>query len=307
MEFTTTILKQQDGYETKLFSFQTSKDEVLGNVLILHGMTEHHNRYLPFIEYLNAQGFDAHIYNHRGHGQDKALEDLGFFADKGGAELVINDAIHACKHVKENGRSKKLAVFGHSMGSIILRNVIQRYDKMDCVIVCATAMPPVAVSAAGIGVANLVCLFKGTRTPSPLLNNVLFGGKEYTAGCTRTEFDWLTRDPEIVDKYIADPYCGFLCTTSFYRDLVTLTKWGAEKKRIDRTRKDLPVLFLAGDKDPVGGCAKQVQQLHHIFTDCKFADASIIVYPGARHELLNETNKEEVMQDAAAFFTKRLA
>ena len=306
MESNFTRLQQPDGHQVKLFTYQTSAADVLGSILILHGMAEHHERYLEFIHVLNQEGFDVYTYDHRGHGTDKKISELGFFAKKGGADLVINDAVSACSYIAANGRSKKLAVFGHSMGSLILRNLIQRYDSMDCVIVCATTMPPVAVSNVGIFISSLLCLFQGHKKQSKFMDKTLFGGKEYSSLCTRTSCDWLTRNNTIVGQYISDPYCGFICTNSFYRDLIRLSKWAAQKKKIQKTRKDLPVYFLAGDKDPVGGYSVQVKQLHQLFQKLGFRDTSITIYPEARHELLNELNAAEVMADAVAFFHKQL-
>ncbi len=306
MESTYVRIQQKDGYQTRLFCYETPKEEVLGSILILHGMAEHHERYLEFIHLLTTEGFDVYTYDHRGHGTDKKLTDLGFFAKKHGDLLVVGDALTACRYIKENGRSEKLAVFGHSMGSLILRCLIQQYDEINCALVCSTTMPPVAVSNFGIFIANLHCLFRGPKKQSKALDKAIFGGKEFKALCTRTTSDWLTRNNTLVGKYISDPYCGFICTTSFYRDLIKLAKRAAIKRNINKTRKNLPIHFFAGSKDPVGGYAKQVIKLHKIFQELGFTNAALTIYEDGRHELLNELNAEEVMQDALTFFHKHL-
>ena len=306
MESTYVRIQQKDGYQTRLFCYETSKEDVLGSILILHGMAEHHERYLEFIHLLTKEGFDVYTYDHRGHGTDKKLTDLGFFAKRHGDLLVVGDAINICHYIKANSRSKKLAVFGHSMGSIILRCLIQQYDEMNCALVCSTAMPPVAASNIGILLANLLRMFRGPKAKSKYLDKVIFGGKQYTALCTRTTSDWLTRNNTMVGKYIDDPYCGFVCTTSFYRDLTKLAKRAAVKRNINKTRKNLPIHFFAGSKDPVGGYAKQVIKLHKMFQGLGFTNTSLTIYEDARHELLNELNAEEVMQDALTFFHKHL-
>lgn len=306
MDSSSVRIQQKDGYKTRVFCYETSKEIVLGNILILHGMAEHHKRYLEFIQLLTEEGFDVYTYDHRGHGTDQKLADLGFFAKKGGDSLVVNDAHTVCRYIKDTGRSEKLAVFGHSMGSLILRCLMQQYDEMDCALVCSTTMLPVPVSSLGIFIANLHCLFRGPKKQSPHLNKLVFGGKEFTSLCTRTTNDWLTRNNTIVGKYMDDPYCGFICTTSFYRDLIKLSKRAAIKRNINKTRKTLPVHFFAGDKDPVGGYAKQVIKLHKTFQSLGFSNTALTIYPEARHELLNELNAEEVMQDAITFFHKHL-
>ena len=306
MKETVITIQQNDGYHTTLFCYQTSHTPVLGNILLLHGMAEHHGRYKEFVSLLNQEGFDVYIYDHRGHGIDKKLTDLGFFANKGGDRLVVSDAITICRYIKENGRNDQLAVFGHSMGSLILRCMIQQYDAINCALVCATAMLPVALSSLGIFLADIFCVFRGTRKRSPFLNNVMFGGKLYTSLCTRTAFDWLTRNNTQVGMYIDDPFCGFVCTTSFYRDLARLTKRAAVKRNIAKTRKDFPIHFFTGSKDPVGGYSKQVSRLHKIFTTLGFTHTGLTIYPEARHELLNELNAEEFMRDAITFFHTNL-
>ena len=299
-------LRQNDGYHTRLFYYPTAKENISGNVLLLHGMAEHHERYLEFIHRLTLEGFDVYAYDHRGHGKDKKLSDLGYFGPKNGASLLVSDAVNVCTYIKEHGRSKKLAVFGHSMGSLILRCLIQQYDEISCALVASTTMPPVPMSNIGIFLADLLCLFQGKKKRSAFLDKIIFGGKNYTALCTRTAYDWLTRNNTMVGKYIDDPFCGFLCTTSFYRDLTKLAKWAAIKKNINKTRKDLPIHFFTGDKDPVGGYATQVAKLQKTYETLGFTNTAITIYPEARHELLNELNADEVMQDAIAFFHTHL-
>ncbi len=305
MESNYVRIKQLDGYQTQLFQYET-KRSVLGSVLLLHGMSEHHERYLPFIQQLNQEGFDVYAYDHRGHGTDKKLSDLGYFAPKGGSDLVVNDAHTICRYIKDCGRSDNLAVFGHSMGSLILRCLIQQYDGIDCALVCSTTMPSFLRANTGLFIARLFCLFRGTKKQSKTLDKLLFGSKKYTSLCSRTSCDWLTRNNTMVGKYIYDPYCGFICTTSFYRDLLLLAKRAGNKSNIKKTRKNLPVHFLAGDKDPVGGYAKEVIRLHSTFKQLGFSDTDLTVYPDARHELLNELNAEEVIEDAIAFFHQKL-
>jgi len=307
MNTTVINLTQNDGYVTNLFSYKTSNDTVLGNVVIFHGMAEHHERYLDFIQALTCEGFDVYTYDHRGHGTDKKHSELGYIAKKNGSSILINDALTVCKHVKENGRSEKLAVFGHSMGSMVLRCLMQVYDTMDCAIVSSTTMPPVAVSKFGTILGNIICAFRGAKSRSTLLHTAMFGGKAYTSLCTRTSSDWLTRNNTLVGKYIDDPYCGFLCTASFYRDLAALAAKSASKRGIAKTRRNLPILFLSGTKDPVGGYGTQITRLHNIYTTLGFEHAEIKLYPEARHELLNELNYEEVYHDIFSYLKKNLA
>ncbi len=295
-------IQQKDGYRTRLFFYSASSDAVQGSILILHGMAEHHGRYLEFIQRLTLEGFDVYAYDHRGHGTDKALTELGYFAPKGGAALVISDAIQICNYIKENGRSKKLGLFGHSMGAIIVQCLMQQYPDFTCVVVSSTTAPPAVLSGFGVLLGNVLCLLQGAKKQSPFLHKLMFGGKLYSELCTRTTFDWLTRNNTIVGKYIDDPYCGFVCTTSFYRDLISLTKKSTTKRCIKKIRKNLPIAFLTGTKDPVGGYAKGVINLHKLYEKLGFTNLSLSIYEDARHELLNEFCVEEVTTELVTFF-----
>jgi len=300
------IIKQKDGYNTSLYFFKSAAETPAGSVLVMHGMAEHYGRYLDFIHALTLQGFDVYTYNHRGHGTDKKLSELGFIARKNGASLVVADALNICNYIKENGRSNKLGIFGHSMGSLILRCLLQKQDNFDCAIASSTTMPPMVVSYAGVTLANLLSLIQGPSKRSEFLQKMMFGGKEYTSLCTRTTYDWLTRDNTVIGRYMDDPYCGFTCTTSFYRDLVVLCKRAATKRNIAKTRKDFPLLLLTGEKDPVGGYSSQLIALQKKYNSLGFTTTSLTIYAEDRHELLNELNSEEVYQDIFNFLHTHL-
>lgn len=306
MEALINNISQKDGTCTKLYCYQTSLDMVHGNVLLLHGMAEHCGRYLNFIQKLTEEGFDVFIYDHRGHGADKTPDELGFIAKKDGHRLLIEDALTICRHIKKTGRSDKLSVFGHSMGSMILRCLIQEFDDINSIIISSSTMPPVSFSKIGGLLAGILTRLKGPETVSSFLGNLMFGGKAYTDLCTRTSYDWLTRNETVIDIYMDDPCCGFVCTTSFYRDLANLATLSGNKKNIARTRRDLPILFLTGDADPVGGCSKQILQLHNIYKQLSFTDTQIKVYPRARHELINEPNAPEVYADIVTYLKQTL-
>lgn len=289
-----------EGRKIELHLYRTETAPAKGAVLLLHGMAEHFERYEGFLKELNKNGYDAYIYSHRGHGRETAIEDLGFFAKKKGWDLVIEDAVAALKYVKRENRGAKTLLFGHSMGSLISRNVIQRFDDIDAAIICGTAVQPDIVCVAGIAVASVITFFCGAKHKSPLMDAMAFGGSGYKKLCKRTKCDWLTKDEKIVDTYIEDPYCGFLCTASFYRDLVTITgkaKWGMGK-----TRKDLPIFLASGEDDPVGGLGKGVKKLYKKYKELGFTGVSMKLYATDRHELLNELDKDKVTEDFISFY-----
>ena len=289
-----------EGYRFTLHVYETESENVKGSILLLHGMAEHYGRYLDFIKTLNEAGFDAYIYDHRGHGQELPKEELGFFASKNGDKLVIADAVEAMKYVAANKRSKKCALFGHSMGSLIARNVIQIYDKMDCVLLCGTAFQSDAMCKGGLFMSKMVSLFCGAKHKSPFLNKLMFETKVYLRDCKRTKSDWLTKDEKIVDAYRADPACGFVCSASFYHDLISITgnaKWGMAK-----TRRDLPIFIASGIDDPVGDFGVGIKAFYARCKELGFTNVSMKLYEGDRHELLNETDKDQVYREFIEFF-----
>lgn len=298
-------IKQKDGYVLKLTNYVCLK-RPKASVLILHGMAEHQKRYQAFAEYLVKNGYDVFIYDHRGHGTDKKLSELGFFSSDKGYQLVVDDVISVSEYIEANNRASKFFLFGHSMGSIIARNVIQSYDKYNGVIICGTPFPSMLMTNSGIFLASLIQYFKGPKHISPYLSNLMFGGKKYTSLSTRTAFDWLSRSNPIVGAYMHDPYCGFTCTVSFYHDLLKLTQHSIKRSMIKLTKTELPLLIISGEKDPVGGYGKDVQKYLSVLKKLGFSNVTSKLYPECRHELLNELNNEEVFSDIQQWISKRL-
>ena len=297
-------LTQADKYQTIVYPYFTEQAEVKGSIVVLHGMAEHHERYLGFVEFMNAAGYDMYLYDHRGHGTDKKFEDLGHFADDDGWQLVVNDAIAVLDYVRSNNRGPRLILFGHSMGSLIARNVISRYDLMDAAIICGTAYMAPLTARMGLSLALTVKRFKGPHHYSPFLSSLTTGYKDFAKISNRTAFDWLTRDNNIVGSYINDPYCGYLCTAAFYCDLIRLTYMAARPKVVKKTRRDLPLFVISGAYDPVGGYSEGVHKYFSLLQRCGFSDVECSIYDECRHELLNELNKDEVMNDILKWIEK---
>ncbi len=298
-------IKQADGYITQLYPYYTSENPK-GSVLVLHGMAEYHERYTGFADFLNQNGFDVYLYDHRGHGTDKKLEELGFFAKKNGWQVITEDALTILQFIKKNGRSDKVVLFGHSMGSMLARNVIQYDDSMDCTIICGTNYSAPLMTKAGLLIAGVIQLFNGANHPSPFMNNLMFNNKYYNGVCERTKFDWLTRNNYIVGQYIGDPYCGFLCTVSMYKDILRLVDNGERSNLVNRTRKDMPLLVISGEFDPVGSYGKDICTYVNMLQKNGFSDVKCTIYSECRHELLNELNNQEIMQDILTWINSKL-
>lgn len=296
-------VKQNDGYITEVTCFQ-HENTPKASLLILHGMAEHKKRYHAFAKYLAEKGIDVYLYNHRGHGTDKQIKELGFFAVKNGNQLVTEDAINVSKYIKNNNRCNRFFLMGHSMGSLIARNVVQTFDSYDGVILSGTTFPAKTLAFAGLILSSIISKVKGPKHISPFLNNLMFGSKKYLKLSDRTAYDWLSRSHIVVGAYIHDPYCGFICTASFYHDLLKLVWNASNKKLIQKTRIDLPLYIISGDKDPVGSYGKEIKQYLKVLKKCNFSNISHKLYPDCRHELLNELNKDEVYLDIYQWIEK---
>ncbi len=298
-------IKQKDGHVIKLTNYVCPK-RPKASILVLHGMAEHQKRYQAFAEYLVKNGFDVFLYDHRGHGTDKKLSELGFFSNDNGYQLVVDDVISVSEYIEANNRASKFFLFGHSMGSIIARNVIQSYEKYNGVVICGTPFPSMLMTKSGLFLASLIKHFKGPKHISPFLSNLMFGGKKYTSLSTRTAFDWLSRSNPIVGAYMHDPYCGFTCTVSFYHDLLKLTQHSIKRSMIKLTKTEMPLFVISGEKDPVGGYSKDVLKYLSLLKKLGFSNVTSKFYPECRHELLNELNNEEVFSDIQQWISKRI-
>ncbi len=286
-------VKQDDGYVTILYPYYTEAAPK-GTILILHGMAEHHARYLEFTSFLNHCGYDVFLYDHRGHGTDKKLEELGIFSEKDGDLKVVTDAIHLIQFIRKNCRNKHIFLFAHSMGSMIARNVIQHEDDIDGVILSGTThLPPVPVTCGQI-ISTVIRAVKGHSYVSQFMHNLLFPPKKFDSVCERTKFDWLTRNQNLVGQYMNDPYCGFVCSVGLYNDIIKIMKNIITPFSVRHTRKDLPIYIISGKQDPVGSFGNDIYHLVVLFQKLGFTSVDCTLYAESRHELLNELNQKEV-------------
>jgi alpha-beta hydrolase superfamily lysophospholipase len=295
-EVNSIAIRQKDGFVTNLIYYACSSTPK-ASVLILHGMAEHQNRYQSFANFLASNEIDVYIYNHRGHGTNQKLSELGYISSENGYQLLIEDAIAVSDYIVQNNRCKKFFLLGHSMGSLIARNVIQTFPNYNGVILIGTTFPPYLLTLSGLFISNLIRTIKGAKHPSPFMNKLILGNKKYTSLASRTAFDWLTRSNPIVGAYINDPYCGFICTASFYQDLLRLTRRASKKKNIRLVNRELPLFIISGEYDPVGGYGKEILKYELTLKRFGFSNTTTKIYPECRHELINEINNLEIYDD----------
>jgi len=192
-------------------------------------------------------------------------------------------------------------LFGHSMGSFMARTILAKYPDsgIAAAIICGTGWQPTAAMPALIKVVEGICKKQGEQTPGDQLNTMVFGGYTKRIENVRTDKDWLTRDEEIVDAYIADPLCGFVPTCGLLRDMMQGIYYIQQSKNLKNMKKHLPVFFIAGEEDPVGSYGKGVQQAAAAFKKADMINVAVKLYPECRHEILNELNKEDVYADVS--------
>ncbi len=273
---------------------------------ISHGMVEYVDRYDWFASKCAAQGILVVGHDHLGHGKTAVLkEDLGYFADENGAALVLKDLHRTFIHMKGQYPNVPYVLMGHSMGSFFASEVSdavreragRRHHHGDREpAACRCGLWTVA-----FGHYDEV---KGARYRSRLLFNLTLGSNNKRIKPLVTANDWLTRDPQIVAKYNADPFCTFIFTVSAYHDFFTLLTDVMKKKDLDKIPAELPVLFISGAEDPVGGYAKGVEAACRQYKEAGIKDVEFKLYEGARHEILNETNREEVCDDILCWLDK---
>lgn len=193
--------------------------------------------------------------------------------------------------IKQEFPNVPLFLFGHSMGSFLVRNYIQAYSgKIDAVILSGTGYFPTLTTTAGKSIAAIL----PPREPSEFMNKLAFGHYNKKIKQRKTAFDWLSNDAEVVQQYIQDPFSGYIPTARFFYDLMTGLNRMQQKKRNQAVLNDLPMLIIGGDADPVGDYGKGVWRTAHLYEKAGLVNITTMLLPNARHEILNEVNKDEI-------------
>ena len=265
---------------------------------LVHGIAEHVMRYDAFAQYLNEQGILVVACDHMGHGGSVGEDGVkGYF--HGGWFAAVEDTYRLLCKTREEYSDVPYILFGHSMGSFIVRTVLQRWPEAPIAgcIISGTGWQPGAVLAAGLGLCKSVCALTDEKQPSPLLHKLIFGSYNARIEHPRTPSDWLSRDAKCVDAYEADDMCGFMASAGLLRDMLTGIRFIQQRENLQKMCKTLPVLFISGGDDPVGAYGKGVARAVQAFRDAGMERLSCQLYPLCRHELLNELNRAEVFAD----------
>jgi len=301
-----TFITAPDGHQIQAYIWPNEHSKAW--VHINHGMAEHIGRYQVFAEKLVQAGYAVVGHNHRGHGSSPTTQ-LGFFAEHDGWQKVLQDISLVRQSICTD--QKPYYIFAHSMGSFINQayltsELIEKPAHINGLILSGSNFQPTLLSKAGLMAAKLEKLRVGSKGSSKLINFLSFGSFNKTFKPNRTEFDWLSRDQQQVDKYINDPLCGFDCSTGLWCDLFEGLIDVYKKDSFKRVQKNIPVHIFGGDKDPVGLMGKGLPKLAKSYKDAGFTQTSLKMYENARHEMLNETNAQDVMEDVISWLNNQI-
>jgi alpha-beta hydrolase superfamily lysophospholipase len=300
-------LQAKDG--TPLFVREFLPDGAAKAVVqIAHGMAEHSARYARFAKALTDHGYAAYANDHRGHGKTAARrEDLGHFADENGWELVVNDQLTLVEEIKSRHPGVPVFLFGHSMGSYIVRAAAIRAGReWAALILSGTSHGKPAIQVFNRTLPKLERIRIGKRGKSWAISKLSFESFNAKFDDPRTSADWLSRDEAEVDKYLADPFCGFECSVQTWLDMFRGLEKIFSPSVIAQMPREMPVYVLAGEFDPLNEKLSDIKKLHKAFEKAGIADMTVRVYPGARHELLNELNRDEVTRDLLGWLEQQM-
>jgi alpha-beta hydrolase superfamily lysophospholipase len=268
-------------------------------VQIAHGLAEHSARYARLAAALNASGYAVYANDHRGHGPKVAAADLGHFADKGGWDKVVGDLWTFNRLIAAEQPGTPIVFLGHSLGSFLGRGFIAKHsDALAGAALSGSNGRPPMIATLGRLIAREERVRLGKRGKSDPIFQLWFGEFNKPFKPARTAFDWLSRDEKEVDAFVADPLCGFPFTTQLAIDVLDALPYVTSRKSLAAIRKDLPIYVFSGERDPVGA---NIKGLIRDLKATGFTQLTTRIYPGARHETLNETNRDEVTRDLIAW------
>ena len=287
-----------------------SRTRPRGIVQLVHGMSEHIGRYDDFARFLASRGFVVCGHDHIGHGRSAAAaDDLGHIPLAAGKEALVADVQELRRIVSVRfADDVPFVLFGHSMGSFIAYCYLARHaEGLAAAVLCGTGRLPAALSRAGNRLARAICAVKGERFVSKILHGMGAGAYSKQIDDPRTEFDWLSVDPAVVDAYIDDPLCGALFTAGGYAALTDLTHEIATPACAAAIPDDLPILFIGGEDDPVGDCGRGVARARDLLVEGGAQQVTMRLYPGMRHEILNEPDRARVYRDVLEWIEAAIA
>lgn len=276
---------------------------------ICHGVAEHIARYDAFARYLNGLGIAVVGHDHLGHGLSLSEGGTPVYFGAGNTwNTVVDDIYVLHQRIRLWYPDVPLCIMGHSMGSFLTRTYLIRYPgTVKAAIIMGTGWQPKAVIAGGMAVAKAVGAVVGENGTSDLVTNLAFGAYNKLFAPNRTSCDWLSADEGNVDAYMADPLCGADATVGLFRQMLSGIRFNQKLSNLRQMDPRIPVLFVAGEKDPVGDCGNGVRRTYQEFRRAGVQDCTLKLYPGLRHEILNEkAQQQQIFEDIGQWLTSKL-
>lgn len=291
------IKSKRDGLDLELAIIEP-KTKAIGIVQLVHGMSEHKERYYDFMNFLAEHGYICAIHDHRGHGASvKDPSHLGYFYTDD-SSVIVDDVFQITELLESKYPSLKISIFSHSMGTLVSRNYLKNYEEhIDRIVLCG---PPTENKFAGFAIflAKISGPFHAKYKPNKFLNALSLGA--YSKGFA-SPVDWVCSNPKTVEEYMADPLCGFIFTTNGFLNLFKLLKSAYDARDWKPINKEIPILLIAGEDDPVIQGKEKFNDLKKFLNDLGYNNSRSKLYRGKRHELLNETDKETIYEDVLDF------
>ncbi len=297
MSFREETLPARDGYGLSLRIYEA--DEPKAVVKFIHGMEEYQDRYQPFAETLQAAGYTVVTADLRGHGKNAPM--LSHIADKDGHLRLLEDEETILEMIHESRPGAPVVLFAHSMGTIIARVLLQKHSRAFEKVVLSGYPNPNPAAGAGMLLAGLLSSVRGAKGYSKTVDGMVLGPFSKAVPDAKTPVDWLSVNPDNVERYREDPLCGARFTLGSYSALFNLISLMGKADRYEDVREDLPILLISGKDDPCTGGEKGRQASVDVLKKAGFRDLEVVTLDGMRHEILNETDREEVYKKILEF------
>lgn len=277
---------------------------------IVHGMIEYIERYEDFANFLTENGYLVVGHDHLGHGRSvRSEKEYGYFTEDNPSDVLVDDINRLREIIQKDNPDKPYFILGHSMGSYMLRKYLAKYNKnLRGAIVCGTGYASNAKAKCGLGVAGFLSKIRGSHYRSKLYDKLIYGKsyKDFDMTGKDLSKSHLTRDIEIVKKYVSSPYCSFNFTMNGYKGLLEAVYFSCQQENVDKIPDKLPIFLISGSNDPVGDLGVGVKKVYNMFLKSGKLDLTYKLYEDYRHEILNEIGKEKVYEDILAWTNVRI-
>lgn len=283
--------------------------DIRATVLVVHGMNDHSLRFMPLAEALASCGYAVYLPDLRGHGDTDTGDDRGHLGKNSGLDRVVQDLFELAQHVKKLNESLPLFLVGHSFGALVSFIFAGSHGTLLSGLVLSGLPCKQAplLDIAGRAIIAIAMAVLSERSPGNLPRAMTFGAYGKQVKDSRTGSDWISRDSQIVDAYIADPKCAFVCSYGFYHELARGVREIYAPEFLASFPKELPILSLAGSSDPVAGFRQGFESGLSIFKAAGIVSIESSCYPDSRHEILNDLDRQQVMGDINAWIARHIA